>query len=338
LKRAIYQTFFLIHALSIDIAVGAVGLGWAVLKIFTQKLNILGPIQTPSELTLQLKLIPTLQLTNPSELTLQLKPIPAWPILLLLFLGTLIVYWTDHLQDSKNVQMVVRGERHAMFFRNRRWFEVGLGIMISAAGYIALTYLSLIQLVFGILLLGLHVGYLLFHRKLRRGLILEKELWVGFLYMLSILFVPLALCMPFTVWDYLAILLLGLLIFLVCMQNLFSIARMEREVDEAVGIRNGVAVFGEHRMQRLQKLMMLLQLVASLILLFSTLVANMVEPTNSSLTEHAGQSMRLMVRLLGAFMLVGLLNYLLPWLFGSDRKNSWYRIAGDGVFLLFFWV
>jgi hypothetical protein len=169
-------------------------------------------------------------------------------------------------------------------------------------------------------------------------LILEKELWVGFLYMLSILFVPLALCMPFTVWDYLAILLLGLLIFLVCMQNLFSIARMEREVDEAVGIRNGVAVFGEHRMQRLQKLMMLLQLVASLILLFSTLVANMVEPTNSSLTEHAGQSMRLMVRLLGAFMVVGLLNYLLPWLFGSDRKNSWYRIAGDGVFLLFFWV
>jgi hypothetical protein len=113
---------------------------------------------------------------------------------------------------------------------------------------------------------------------------------------------------------------------------------MEREVDEAVGIRNGVAVFGEHRMQRLQKLMMLLQLVASLILLFSTLVANMVEPTNSSLTEHAGQSMRLMVRLLGAFMVVGLLNYLLPWLFGSDRKNSWYRIAGDGVFLLFFWV
>lgn len=26
-----------------------------------------------------------------------------------------MVYWTDHIQDSKNVQMVVSGERHALF-------------------------------------------------------------------------------------------------------------------------------------------------------------------------------------------------------------------------------
>jgi hypothetical protein len=234
--------------------------------------------------------------------------------------------------------MVVRDERHALFFRNRRWFEVGLGMMILAAAYIALTYLSWIQLGFGILLLALHAGYLLFHRKFSRKVILEKELWVGFLYTLSILFVPLAVCMPLSIWQALELLLLGLLVFLVCMQNLFSIARMEREVDEAMGARNGVLVFGELRMKGLQKLMLLLQVVASLILLFSTLVANTLETSNSALIENEGESMHLMMRLLAAFMLVGLVNYLLPWLFGSNRKNSWYRIVGDGVFLLFFWV
>ena len=193
-------------------------------------------------------------------------------------------------------------------------------------------------------------------------MILEKELWVGFLSTLSILFVPLAICMPLNIWQGLELLLLGLLVFLVCMQNLFSIARIEREEDEAMGARNGVLVFGELRMKGLQKLMLLLQVVSSLLLLLATFIGNMEDVVGNSEMVSKGQLdssgvMRnsgeigiqtetllmgdatwLMARLLTAFMLVRLVNYLLPWLFGSDRKNSWYRIVGDGVFLLFFLV
>ena len=67
-------------------------------------------------------------------------------------------------------------------------------------------------------------------------------------------------------------------------------------------------------------------------------MANTVEMTNQTQALNTGDGTWLMARLLAAFMLVGLVNYLLPWLFGSNRKNSWYRIVGDGVFLLFFLV
>jgi hypothetical protein len=353
LKRAIYQTFFFIHTLSLDIALGAMGLGIALLKIFTHTANASNSLNPSQQTSLWL---PNLY----PNLMNQINSVTA--IILLLFIGTLVVYWTDHIQDSKNVQMVVSGERHALFFRHRSWFELGLGVLILLASWVSLTFLSWIQLGFGILLLGLHIGYLMFHRKFSRKLILEKELWVGLLYTLSILFVPLAVCMPLGIWQWFELLLLGLLVFLVCIQNLFSIARMEREADEAMGIRNGVIVFGELRMKGLQKLMLLLQLVGSLLLLLAAFVtnieatashgrvldtgemvntsqvANIAEMKNHTQGLNPGDATWIMFKILSIFMIVGLVNYLLPWLFGSDRKNSWYRIVGDGVFLLFFLV
>jgi hypothetical protein len=353
LKRAIYQTFFLIHTLSLDIALGAMGLGIALLKIFTHTANASNSLN-PSQQTSFWLPIQHLNSIN------QINPITA--IILLLFIGTLVVYWTDHIQDSKNVQMVVSGERHALFFRHRRWFELGLGVLILLASWVSLSFLTWIQLGFGILLLGLHIGYLMFHRRFSRRLILEKELWVGLLYTMSILFVPLAVCMPLGMWQWFELILLGLLVFLVCMQNLFSIARMEREADEAMGIRNGVVVFGELRMKDLQKLMLLLQVVSSLLLLLGSFIANLEDAASTgeivgtseiastsntatisgmasqALSPNTGDATWLMFKILSIFMIVGLVNYLLPWLFGSDRKNSWYRIVGDGVFLLFFLV
>lgn len=278
MPHAIYQLFFSIHRYSIDIALGAAAVLFG--------LNL--------ALSLQIPLYYYVLLVN----------------------GTFIVYWIDHIQDSSKALLSQAGARHAVFKEQRVLFVLLIALLFCINGFIALAYLPTNALFYGALLFLAMLGYLRFHRVLKRVFILEKEILISSLYTLSVSFAPWLYFSSDFVLDWLVFVLCLLSIFLTTLQNLFSIARIEKEQDQRAQIRNICQQFGSARLKNLQELMLLLQVVTAtmLLLLFPELY---------------------LFRFLGLLLLVSGVQYALPLLF-REPQNILYRCLGDGAYALLF--
>lgn len=278
MPQAIYQLFFSIHRYSIDIALGAAAILYG--------LNLALSLHIP------------------------------WYYYLLLVNGTFIVYWIDHIQDSSKALLSQVGARHAVFKEQRTLFIILIAFLFSINAFIAFTYLPLKAIVFGGILVLALLGYLKFHRVLKRVFILEKELLISLLYTCSVGFAPVLFFRSHYALDWVVFILCMLSIFLTALQNLFSIARIEKEQDQQAQIRNICHQFGSDRLKGLQEMMLLLQLVTAimLLLLFPQLY---------------------LFRFLGLLLLVSVVQFALPLLF-AEPKNIAYRCLGDGAYALLF--
>jgi len=278
LPHAIYQLFFWVHRLSIDIALGAT----AVLFGLSQAL---------------------------------LLPIP-WYFYVLLFNGTFIVYWIDHIQDSAKSLLVQPGARHAIFKEQRSLFVFLILIIFAVNAALSYLYLEITIILWAMALVLSLLAYLRFHRSLKRIFILEKEILIGLLYTLSTGFTPLVYFKSAYLLDWVVLSLLLLGVFLCTLQNLFSIARIEQELDSLSHTKNICHRFGSSRLKNLQDLMLLLQLacLALLYLLFSY--------------PHLMQFCLIL-------LLVSVIQYALPFWFKQSQTMA-YRWIGDGAYLLLF--
>lgn len=271
MRNPFYQILYTAHRFSIDIAAGACALQWAVSRA-------LG--------------------TNPE-----------WYYQLLLFMGTLLVYWIDHLQDSNNALLVLPGMRHAVFARYKVVFYILCILLFTCLVCISIIYLPLPALITGIALAAGMGAYALFHRNVKSNIILQKELLVSLLYALSVLYAPVV-----EGANLLLAAMFILIVFLAALQNLFSIARIEYESDTQTGTMSILRHYGKSRLRTLQAAMLLLQLVSTFILLF--------------ILPHAKK-----YEALSALFLIAAVNYALPFIWDKPDNRIWYRIMGDGIFL-----
>jgi hypothetical protein len=242
-------------------------------------------------------------------------PIPLY-FYLLLVNGTFIIYWIDHIQDSTQALLVQPGARHAIFKEKRSVF-VGLILLLTLVNaLIAWLFLSVKIILAGTLLLLALLAYLRFHRKLKRVFILEKELLIALLYTISTGLPTWIYFQSNFVLDWLVFVLLLLSVFLTALQNLFSVARIEKEQDSQFKIRNISQIFGSARLQSLQEMMLLLQGVTLifLLLLFPQIA---------------------LLRFAVSLLLLAFIQYILPYFFTS-ANNPYYRWLGDGSFVLLF--
>lgn len=235
----------------------------------------------------------------------------------LLFFGTLLVYWIDHLQDSEEPLLVQPGSRHSVFKTHKRLFIALCAVLFILNASLAFLFLNIKEWVYGFCLILALGGYLLLHRNLKRIFILEKELLIASLYCLSILFAPIAQFEgSFISYSFMSLLVAGSLLFLAALQNLFSIARIESQLDRENNIRNITHSFGSARLYHLQIALLAFQFLLSLAFLIMC-----GEPTK--------------YKIAGVFMGISLVEFCLPYLFEEPQTNS-YRFIGEGVFLLGF--
>ncbi len=237
----------------------------------------------------------------------------------LLFTGTLLIYWFDHLQDSQNPLLVQPGQRHAWFKTKQRAIKIAWTILFLAEAYLSIKCLNLHELLYGALLIMALFGYLFLHKKMKRIFILEKEILIAILYVASVLFaVYMQLILAYHSYTFLAFFLLACTLFFTCLQNLFSIAIIESNADENAQIKNITHSFGSARLKRLQVAMLLLQVFLSLLIYF-------ILP--SPISRNACIIL----------FSISAINFLLPFLF-PEPKNEVYRLIGDGIFILAFLI
>jgi hypothetical protein len=281
LSRSIYQLLFFLHQFSLDVALGTCALLFAGAQVIS-------------------------------------IPIP-WYFYLLLFQGTLVVYWFDHVLDSRKPLLVQTGSRHAVFKEKRILFYFLISILVLSNAFLALYFLSLIELIYGLILFFALLIYLFLHRKFIRVFILEKELLIAILYTCSVVFPLFALLEPrLFSYDSFSILLIGSLVFFAVLQNLFSIAKMESESDEEMEIRNITQSFGSTKLRQLQGAMLALQFLLGLVLwvIFPTVIT---------------------LKFVGISMLISIGQFFLPSAF-QEANNDAYRIVGELLYLLGFFV
>ncbi|MCF8254524.1 MAG: hypothetical protein K9J84_08095 [Bacteroidia bacterium] len=245
-------------------------------------------------------------------------PIP-WYFYLLLFQGTLVVYWFDHILDSRKPLLVQTGSRHSVFKEKRVLFYILISLLVLSNAFVALYFLSLLELVYGLILFFALLIYLFLHRKFIRIFILEKELLIAILYTSSLVFPLFAIVEP-SLFSYntLSIFLIGSMVFFAVLQNLFSIAKMESESDEEMEIRNITQSFGSYKLRQLQVAMLALQF-------FLGLVLWVIFPNTVTL------------KFVGISLLISFGQFFLPNAF-QEANNDSYRIVGELLYLLGFFV
>ncbi len=277
MHKAIYQVFFFLHQLSIDVALGAC----AMLHALGQLFNI----------------------TIPTH------------YYLLLAIGSLIIYWVDHVLDSQNPLLVQPNKRHYLFNKYKSFFYVAIISLIAINAYYSIAFLSRFELLFGLILLCSLGLYLLYHKKLVRLFILEKELLISILYVISILFAPIAIINgSLLAYSSICLLIVGLNLFLLALQNLLSMSVIERIPDRENGVKNITQIYGATKIREVQAAMLLLQITLSA-------MCWIIQPT------HTTSVFCLVLLLLSCFQ------YLLPRFF-KQPQNEVYRILADGVFVL----
>lgn len=237
----------------------------------------------------------------------------------LLFMGTLLIYWFDHLQDSQNPLLVQPGQRHAWFKTKQQAIKACWTILFIAEAYLSIQCLNLHELLYGSILLLALFGYLFLHKKMKRIFILEKEILIAILYVAAVLFaIYMQLILTYNSYTFFAFFLLASILFFTCLQNLFSIAIIESNADENAQIKNITHSFGASRLQRLQAAMLLLQVFLSL--LIYVIFPNPISQKACTMLFS-----------------ISALNFLLPFLF-PEPKNEVYRLIGDGIFILAFLI
>ena len=278
MPKSLFQLFFSIHQLSIDVALGAA----AVLFGLSTALRIHIP----------------------------------WYFYVLLINGTFLIYWVDHIQDSKQTVLVQAGSRHAIFKVYRRVFFIAIACLVLGNALLVYLFLSIQNILLGSVLLLVLLAYLRFHRTLKRIIALEKEILIAFLYTCCTGF---AACIVFTssfVSDWLVFAFLLLSVFCSCIQNVFSTARIESQQDAQWGIRNISHLLGATRIKVLQELLLCLQ--ALICITFLVLFPHLSLLVFSLL-----------------LLMVATINYALPYFYVQAIHPS-YRWLGDGAFLLLF--
>lgn len=219
-KPLIYQWLFITHVLSIDVALGACAMLHATSHALSQPVDIV------------------------------------WYALL--FLGTLVVYWSDHLMDVKRQAFTGTGVRHAFFQKHNAIFKVAIIALILIAAVIAFAQLSIFTLTAGTLLFLLMQAYLYFHRKWKSG----KEIQIALLYAASII-TPIILSNPQIInatlssFSYL---------FLITLHNLLSLATLDSQSDLTSGTTNITHRFGVNTIRRFQLTLLLLQAISLFLL------------------------------------------------------------------------
>lgn len=245
----------------------------------------------------------------------RLIPIPiSWYWFVLLFNGVLMVYWADHLADSRKPLLVQNSLRHAIFKRYRKPFLAGLTLLIAINASIALWQLSIWQLLAGMGICATLALYLLRHNRFPMALLFEKELWIAGLYAIAISLAPILSLGSLSLQVWPELLIITTLIGIAALQNVFSIALIEAQNDLAQGVRNMATRYPGYLIKDIQLMFMVLMAMLCIMLY-------LVAPLPNSI--YIGVILSLLAAL----------QILLPWYYKVTQDET-YRYLGEWLFVL----
>lgn len=221
----------------------------------------------------------------------------SWEVYALLACSVWLIYTIDHLRDAKKAKDSIR-ERYQFHLRNEGLLKSGMLLVLAFCLY-CVFHISSIILLAGSFLVLLSVIYLgIQHQLSKWGL---KEVYVSIIYSSGILLAPFVTSESTSIVAY-------LLLFLLTSANLILFSWFEREDDLTDGFSSIATVVGDIHLQRI------ILLVIAMGFSMSFLVP---------------------VSLISSYFMIAFLAYGILFVGGAwFRKNGWYRLIGDGIFLL----
>ena len=226
-------------------------------------------------------------------------------MLLGLALAIWLIYTGDHLLDAKKVKEQVNNPRHAF---HKKFFQIisGSALVAFSVGLWNLKFLPERTIIFGVVLAGLSLLYLVYSFTAKRAY--NKELFAALVYAFGVSVAPLSVLEGFQTEHLWTVLIIVLLAY----SNLLIISDYESQVDREDS-QQSVAL-------RLDNRWFKKVITISLILCFLLTQAYWFETANT---------FAYLVFMLMILVLSGL--YVRPRWFS---KGLLYRILGDGIFFL----
>ncbi len=165
-------------------------------------------------------------------------------LMILLILGTLMVYWFDHFRDiqiyGKNIS-----RRHYLLSKIQILLIYFIGLFILIGIFLVVNYFNQKDFSHSFLLLVLLLIYLFFHQKLNKWIFLKKEVLISLLYTFSICFQVLMDFPANTIF-------LAAVIFFTVLYGVITLSIIESKFDlihqipniySSLKIKNGLLVF-----------------------------------------------------------------------------------------------
>ncbi len=225
--------------------------------------------------------------------------LPQNPVLnVLLFIGILLIYWLDHLQDIRKYGSRLSRRHYFLSKIKTRLIKTGL-LLFALSAAIAFYYLSLKVLLMGFFLLFVSLIYLALHPYR----FVPKEIFAASVYTAGIYFEVL-----FNLGFYQLFMMgyfLGLTLY-----AMYGIAWIEKATDKHFGVPNGVTAYNQN-----QTLFFLL-LVMGIVFVFT--------PSTEIFKQLIVSYLFLLVVLKSIFTLFK----------KQLKKRNWYRIAIEWSFLI----
>lgn len=228
----------------------------------------------------------------------------------LLFLITWLIYTTDHLMDARNIPHEANTPRHR--FHQKHYKPILTASIIGIFIFIVLIPRDIGSglLRYALVLSGLVLLYflsLIWARKTQFRYVL-KELFIALCYMVGVSLVPVATAWPV---DFYAWLLL-FRIFMLALSNLFLFSMFEIHPDVKDRHPSAIKFFGINVLNGILHVVLPLQALGSIYLMY---------------TMDRWQYPLLLFIMNSMLMLL----FYFPKPF---KRNEWYRVFGDGVFLV----
>jgi 4-hydroxybenzoate polyprenyltransferase len=238
---------------------------------------------------------------------------PAWAYWVVLPIAVWLIYTTDHLIDGYRAGKKARQSRRIFHRDNIKILSTAIVILTITSGYIAFTALPKEIIRFGIILGAFAIIYLVLVLLMGKKTVrwLPKEILVAAFYTAGI-WVPLMLISEEINNEAISI---AFLFFLLALEDLLFLSKMEAEGDRSEGFSSLAMVFGNRRTA---------MLINMLSLASSVLAALLILSTESTTYIQAG-----IILLLMQFGL-SLISYNSQRL----RANKRYRYLSEAVFFL----
>ncbi len=231
-----------------------------------------------------------------------------WPVLAM---SVWVVYTSDHLIDGFNQKRDALIFRHRLHYHFRYFFMAALFIVSTLTFILVIVFLDIRILLWGFVIgLGalVYLGFIILGRK--KGFYFQKEFFISLFYVAGIWLAPL-------IWygkalSFYFILTMVIFVLLVWAEGLLT-ALHERDSDRGDHMQSFCTFYGRQKTQRLILILLILSMLSSLGLLFTT--------------PSLGKEYLILITMTVSLMAI----HFFPSFF---HKNERYRILGEFTFWL----
>ena len=176
------------------------------------------------------------------------------------------IYLLDHIVDGMKVRDKFFNEKYNFYFLHKKPLIALLIIMMIFNSYLALQYISLQLLLFGIVLSLIVVLYFILHHFLQafRFYFLQKEFLIGLVYTAGIFGGPVVLTGQVNKIQIIVMISYLLMV----LANIFSYSYFEYELDLKIRAKSVAVVYGDSTARKLEMIVLIISCGLSLLLIF----------------------------------------------------------------------